>query len=122
VIRNEDGTANTAENPAVLGSVVSFLVAGVGETDPPLVDGELTHSVLAKPKVTPGVSFSLDEPVAHVISYQQARDYPAGIMEMKVRLPEKAPGTSPSWSLFLVDPSSEFPVTSRLPLPIYIRS
>jgi uncharacterized protein (TIGR03437 family) len=122
VIRNEDGTANTADNPAVLGSVVSFLVAGVGQTDPPLVEGELRHSVLAKPKVTPAVSFSLGEPDAEVISYHQARDYPAGIMEMKVRLPQKAPGTSPSWSLFLVDPVSRFPVTSQLPLSIYIRS
>ena len=124
VIRNEDGTANSLDNPAPLGSVVRFLVAGVGETDPPLVEGEVTHSALAKPKITPAVSFSLGTPLAEVISYQQAADQPAGIMEMRVRLPRTFPANDPArnaWSLFFVDPRLQFPVTSQFPLSIYVR-
>jgi uncharacterized protein (TIGR03437 family) len=45
---NEDGTINSASNPATIGSVISLYAAGVGQTSPAGVDGQVSTSPLAR--------------------------------------------------------------------------
>lgn len=90
-IRNDDGSANTAENPARTGSVVQFFVVSVGSTDPPLVDGEYTHTALATPQRKLDVHFGVGSPRAEVLSFAQSPEHVAGIFEVRVRLPETVP-------------------------------
>src|SRR5262245_56358440 len=52
-IVNQDGTVNSATNPAVPGSFVSVYATGEGQTDPAGVDGKLGAAPLPKPKATP---------------------------------------------------------------------
>jgi uncharacterized protein (TIGR03437 family) len=46
---NQDGTANSASNPAAVGSTVTFYATGAGQTIPPGVDGVLHRSAPAAP-------------------------------------------------------------------------
>jgi uncharacterized protein (TIGR03437 family) len=45
LILNQDGTLNSADNPAAPGSIVSVFFTGVGPVDPPLPDGRPASSV-----------------------------------------------------------------------------
>jgi len=46
---NQDGTPNSLNNPAAVGSAVTFYATGVGQTIPPGVDGVLHRSTPAAP-------------------------------------------------------------------------
>lgn len=91
-IYNEDGTVNSAEHPARLGSVIRLLGSGAGPLDPPGVDGQVGHPVLAVPKarLTAEVGRATLEP----LRFQQAPDWPSGVMEALFRLPEEPPYTN----------------------------
>jgi uncharacterized protein (TIGR03437 family) len=52
---NEDGTLNSASNPAAAGSVMAVYLTGEGQTDPPGVDGKIALDPVPKPKTTPFV-------------------------------------------------------------------
>jgi uncharacterized protein (TIGR03437 family) len=116
-VRNEDGSLNGPDSPASPGSVVGFFVAGVGATDVPLVQGELDHAVLAKPLVRPEVRFGLDQEPAEVVSYAQAADQLAGIMEMRARLPED-PKVDSLPIVFVVD---GLPYLQSEPARVFVR-
>ena len=51
VLFNQDGTLNTANNPASRGSTVSFYVEGLAQTSPAFVDGQMVTT--AMPVATP---------------------------------------------------------------------
>lgn len=90
-IRNDDGSANTVENPARPGSVIQFFVVSVGPVDPSLVDGEYIHTALAAPRRKLDVHFGIGSPRAEVLSFAQSPAHVAGIFEVRVRLPETVP-------------------------------
>jgi len=46
---NQDGTMNSADNPAPVGSVISVYVSGLGQTNPPGVDGQVSSTAAAVP-------------------------------------------------------------------------
>jgi beta-glucosidase len=48
-VLNQDGTVNSASNPAPIGSVVTVYATGEGQTNPPGVDGMLDGSPAPKP-------------------------------------------------------------------------
>jgi uncharacterized protein (TIGR03437 family) len=48
-VANQDGTANSATNPALQGSVISVYVTGLGQTNPAGVDGQVNTSNAAVP-------------------------------------------------------------------------
>ena len=45
---NQDGTINSASNPAPIGSVISLYATGGGQTSPAGVDGQVSTSPLAR--------------------------------------------------------------------------
>jgi uncharacterized protein (TIGR03437 family) len=116
-VRNEDGSLNGPDSPASPSSVVRFFVAGASVTDVPLVQGELDHAVLAKPVVRPEVRFGLDQEPAEVVSYAQAADQLAGIMEMRARLPED-PKVDSLPIVFVVD---GLPYLQSEPARVFVR-
>jgi uncharacterized protein (TIGR03437 family) len=49
---NEDGTPNSADNPAVAGSTITLFATGLGQATPWTASGSIAHSTAASP-VTP---------------------------------------------------------------------
>lgn len=45
---NQDGTINTASNPAPIGSIISLYATGGGQTSPTGLDGQVSTSPLAR--------------------------------------------------------------------------
>jgi uncharacterized protein (TIGR03437 family) len=54
---NQDGTVNSKDHPAKLGSVITLYIAGTGATNPPSTDGLISNAPLPVPVV--GVSIFL---------------------------------------------------------------
>ena len=48
-VANADGTANSAANPARVGSVATVYINGVGQTNPPGVDGGINPNNAGRP-------------------------------------------------------------------------
>jgi uncharacterized protein (TIGR03437 family) len=55
-VANADGSANTATNPAPIGSTVALYVTGLGQTNPPGLDGSITRDATTRPLVQPLIS------------------------------------------------------------------
>jgi len=56
-VANSDWSANSASNPAQPGSVVAIFLTGLGQTNPPGIDGAINQAPLAQPTVAPAISF-----------------------------------------------------------------
>lgn len=87
---NEDGSYNSPENPAKIGSVVTLYATGEGQTSPPGIDGKLGAEPLPVP-VLP-VSVVIGDQEAELVSAGGALSAVAGLMEVKVKVPS---GVSP---------------------------
>ena len=83
---NQDGTLNTADNPAAQGSAITVYVTGLGQTSPASVDGKINTSAAAKPlaPASANVSGSVTAPVEFVGS---AVGLVAGITQVNLRIP-----------------------------------
>jgi len=92
-IVNEDGTINSAANPAARGSVVSLYATGAGQTNPTSIDGEIGGSVL--PQVALGVSATIGN-VTEPASYAGGgQTLVAGGIQINVAVPANVtPGTA----------------------------
>ncbi len=86
---NEDGTLNGSDHPAAKGSVVVFYATGLGQTDPPGVDGEITRDVLACPRL--GVAVWIQGQQAEVLSASAVPGTVSGVMQVKIKLPMDIP-------------------------------
>jgi uncharacterized protein (TIGR03437 family) len=84
-IANQDGTANSATNPAPQGSVIVVYVTGLGQTYPASVDGQINTSPAAVP-VAPVSAFvgGQASPPEYVAA---AAGLVAGISQVNVRVP-----------------------------------
>jgi uncharacterized protein (TIGR03437 family) len=56
-VANSDWSVNSRSNPAQPGSVVVIFLTGLGQTNPPGVDGAINQLPLAQPAVVPAISF-----------------------------------------------------------------
>lgn len=92
---NQDGSLNSADHAAPRGSVVSLFATGLGQTNPPLQDGQIVPG--AAP-ATPGISVYFwystsgsGAKVAADILYQGAAPGGvAGVYQLNVRIPDNA--------------------------------
>ena len=88
---NEDGTLNTAVNPAKPGSIVVCYATGVGVTAPPSLDGQPSIQSYPKPLAPLVPSWDGGQP-AEVLYLGAAPGMIAGVFQINVRLlPEYAP-------------------------------
>ena len=90
---NQDGTQNTAANPAAAGSVVVQYVTGLGVTDPPLLDGARSGSLVLAEAVAP-VTATIGGQAAMVVYAGSAPGQIAGVMQVEMVVPAGA-GTGP---------------------------
>jgi uncharacterized protein (TIGR03437 family) len=54
-VANADGSANSASNPAPIGSAVTLYLTGLGQTAPPGIDGALNSSAMVVPRSRPAI-------------------------------------------------------------------
>jgi len=88
-VMNEDGSANSADNPAAKGSVITFFATGLGTTTPDLVDA--TIAVQPLPSVDGFVEVRVGSKQAEIVFAGSAEGQVAGISQVKARVPADAP-------------------------------
>jgi uncharacterized protein (TIGR03437 family) len=86
-IANQDGTPNSAGNPARAGSVIAVYVSGLGETTPLSVDGLVNAAPLPVPLVPVSVFVPGGTPGSPPDAVSAAIGLIAGITQVNVRLP-----------------------------------
>jgi uncharacterized protein (TIGR03437 family) len=82
---NQDGSINSAANPAARGSIAVLYATGAGQTTPPGLDGQAAVDVLPKP-VLP-VSVSAGGIPAELIYAGAAPGFVAGVLQINFRIP-----------------------------------
>jgi uncharacterized protein (TIGR03437 family) len=81
---NQDGTPNSAMNPAAAGSVVSVFATGFGDTLPSSTDGQVTGST--PPNVAAPVHITVGGQEA-VVSAANASGFVAGVVQIRIQVP-----------------------------------
>jgi len=90
-VLNQDGTVNSASNPALRGSVVSVYLTGAGALSPPLGDGLLGPLTAPFPAPVASISATIGTLAATVTFAGQAPGLIAGATQVNVQVPENAP-------------------------------
>lgn len=85
-ILNENGSFNSASNPAARGSIVVLFGTGEGATTPAGVDGKLTAAPLPKP--TQPVVLRIGDQVANLEYIGGAPGLVAGLLQLNARVPD----------------------------------
>ncbi len=86
---NQDGTLNTAANPAAAGSVVILYATGLGQTDPPGQDGVRSGSLVISEVVAP-VTATIGGQAATVAYAGSAPGQISGIQQVEMIVPAGA--------------------------------
>jgi uncharacterized protein (TIGR03437 family) len=100
-ILNEDGTLNSPSNPAPRGSIITIFGTGGGEAAPGVVDGQIVSDIVRSTRLP--VSVFLDDGTLdgefyappqrlEVLYAGSSRGSVAGLLQVNVRVPAKAPG------------------------------
>ena len=89
---NEDGTKNTADNPAAAGSIVQLFGTGEGQTSPAGVDGLVAPEDLASlARPNQDVTVQIGGVDAEVMYAGAAPGLVSGVLQLNVRIPEGTP-------------------------------
>jgi uncharacterized protein (TIGR03437 family) len=122
-ILNEDGSLNSASNPARRGSVISIFATGGGEAAPGVVDGQLISDIRPATRLPVSVFFDLGNNEHEVRQRQGEVLYAggvpgsvAGLLQVNVRVPADAVDTGPAvpFALFIGSHWTVFQVTVAL--------
>lgn len=85
---NQDGSVNSATNPAAKGSVISIYATGAGQTNPAAVDGQVVSSPVPKP-VAP-VAVTIDGQAAEVTFAGGSAGLYAAVLQVNAIVPAGA--------------------------------
>ncbi len=85
-ILNQDGTVNTASNPAPRGSIVSFYGTGLGAMNPQLADGNLAISTPFSTPINPPTVTIGGQP-AQILYAGDAPGFPTGVFQINATIP-----------------------------------
>jgi uncharacterized protein (TIGR03437 family) len=98
-ILNEDGSYNSATQPAPRGSVIVLFGTGAGQTDPPGQDGKLNEAPLPTPAQP--VYVYIYGKKAEILYAGAAPGFVAGALQVNARVPQDIPAGSalPVWLL-----------------------
>ncbi len=91
-IYNADNSANSIRNPASKGSLVKFTVTGIGLTDPPGTNGEVSPPGVAIQPVAPAYLL-IGGKRAAITQITSLQDY-AGVYQVQAAIPADAPTAS----------------------------
>jgi uncharacterized protein (TIGR03437 family) len=89
VVINQDGSINSASNPAPKGTVVVFYETGEGQTNPGGVDGK--PNGLPLPMPVQNVVVGMGDKGAEILYAGGAPSFVAGVMQVNARVPADAP-------------------------------
>jgi uncharacterized protein (TIGR03437 family) len=89
---NQDGSVNSAGNPAAPGSIVVLFGTGEGQTAPPVLDGTINNGPAFPKPVLPVGVLMCGEP-AEILYGGAAPASPAGILQVNARIPESCRNT-----------------------------
>jgi uncharacterized protein (TIGR03437 family) len=84
---NQNGPTNSADNPASAGSIITAYVAGLGQTAPPSIDGQLNTGELKRVNGTPSIVVNGEWP-ADVQWIGPAPGSVAGIFQINFKVPQ----------------------------------
>jgi uncharacterized protein (TIGR03437 family) len=98
LVLNEDGSLNSAGNPAVSGSVISLFATGCGQTSPPSVTGKAAQAPYATPLLSASVTIG-DAP-ADLLYDAEAPGF-VGLLQVNARVPAIGTGKSRSVPIVL---------------------
>jgi uncharacterized protein (TIGR03437 family) len=86
---NEDGSMNSAANPAAAGTAITLFLQGAGQTEPPDMDG----LIVADERIVPRqlVRAWIGDSAAEVLSAAGAPGTASGVMRVEMRIPMGAP-------------------------------
>jgi uncharacterized protein (TIGR03437 family) len=90
-ILNQDGSVNSAANPAKAGSVIMLYVSGLGQTNPPGDDGLVNASPLPVPLAGVTVYFPVSPSAVTPQFVGAAPGLIAGITQVNVQVPASIP-------------------------------
>ena len=108
-IVNEDGTLNSAANPAKRGSIIAIYATGGGMTDPPGEDGKV-QAGLSSLRLRPTVRIG-NQPAA-VLYAGGAPGLVSGVLQLNVKTPENTPaGPAVPLSLIVGEAASQAGIT-----------
>ena len=93
-ILNQDGSLNSAANPAASGEILILYGTGEGQTSPAGIDGKQANDPYPKPLLPPAASIA--GLPAEIVYYGAAPTEVAGLFQMNVRIPEAAPSGNQS--------------------------
>lgn len=88
---NQDGTLNSASNPAAVGSVVTFYATGAGQTAPGGVDGQITNYPNLPAPIQP-YSVTVNGVTATLDYLGAAPTLVSGVIQFNVEIPSGVPG------------------------------
>lgn len=88
-VLNEDGSVNSATNPAAANSVVTLFATGLGQTTPAEVDGAIAGPILPVPTLP--VSVLIGGFPAYVLYAGAAPGTVDGVFQINARIPPLAP-------------------------------
>lgn len=83
---NQDGTLNSEQNPAPIGSIVVLYGTGEGQTEPKGDDGVLAVEKLPAPLLQVGVTIDYEK--AEVLYAGAAPTFVAGLLQVNARVPK----------------------------------
>ena len=108
-VLNQDGTLNTASNPAPRGSIVSFFGVGAGESVPELFSGAIVVST-PYPKPAALVTATIGGQPAELTYVGAAPYLPEGVTQLNARIPPGIPAGAQT-VIVNVDGTASRPVT-----------
>jgi uncharacterized protein (TIGR03437 family) len=96
-VANQDGSLNSESNPAPVNSVAAIYLTGLGQTNPPSVDGALNTTPFVSPRTIPqiAVNGSPEQPVFLGAAVGQV----AGVMQVNLFVPDA--GASQSDAVYI---------------------
>lgn len=90
-ILNQDGTVNSAGNPAHPGEIIAIYATGSGPLLPPGVDGEIAPLSLPLPKPALAVRVTISGLSADVLYAGAAPGLVSGVLQVNARMPSDLP-------------------------------
>jgi uncharacterized protein (TIGR03437 family) len=101
-VLNQDGTVNGPKNPAHIGDTLAMFVSGVGQTNPPGVDGEIPETSGGKPVLPIRVQLNLST-FANVTYAGNAPGLVSGVAQVNFQLPQfNQTGVGPPYQALVV--------------------
>ena len=98
---NEDGSVNSADNPAPKGSVIAISATGLGTTTPDLIDGQVGKLPLRS--VDGVVEVRIGGKQSEIVFAGDVEGQVAGLSQVKARVPADAPSGAAVTLVLLVE-------------------